>query len=114
MKRTKNRQISRKITHVISPFYTIHARLFWGYSTLILSIFLILEVVIYAYNYRNSEILLKEQQKNTCLSIDSVISQQLNGMDAYNKNTLHSSELKGYIIKHDRLLENGEAGNELY
>ena len=87
MKRTKNRQISRKIKHVISPLYTIHARLFWGYSTLILSIFLILEVVIYAYNYRNSEILLKEQQKNTCLSIDSVISQQLNGMDAYNKNT---------------------------
>lgn len=114
MKRTKSRQISRKIKHVISPFYTIHARLFWGYSTLILSIFLILEVVIYAYNYRNSEILLKEQQKNTCLSIDSVISQQLNGMDAYNKNALHSSELKGYIIKHDRLLEKGESGNELY
>lgn len=114
MKRTKNRQTWRKIKHVISPFYTIHARLFWGYSVLILSIFLILEVVIYAYNYRNSETLLKEQQKNTCLSIDSVISQQLNAMDAYNKNALHSSELKGYIIKHNRLLENGEGGNELY
>ena len=50
MKSTKNRQIWKKIRHIISPFYTIHARLFWGYSALILSIFLILEVVIYAYN----------------------------------------------------------------
>ena len=114
MKSTKNRPIWKRIQHVISPFYTIHARLFWGYSTLFLSIFLILEVVIYAYNDRNSEMLLKEQQKNTCLSIDSVISQKLNALDAYNKNALHSSELKGYIIKHNRLLEQGGSGNELY
>ena len=94
MKSSKNRLLKEKIKHAVSPFYTIHTRLFWGYSVLFLSIFLILEFVIYAYNYKNSETLLMEQQKNTCLSIDSVISQKLNSMDAYNKNALHSLELR--------------------
>ncbi|MDD6660131.1 MAG: histidine kinase [Lachnospiraceae bacterium] len=114
MKSSKNRLLKEKIKHAVSPFYTIHARLFWGYSVLFLSIFLILEFVIYAYNYKNSETLLMEQQKNTCLSIDSVISQKLNSMDAYNKNALHSLELKGYLIRHAQLLKKESSGNELY